>query len=114
MSDVLEYKGYIGSVHYSDEDEVFHGRLEGIRGLVTYEATDVATLKASFHDAVDDYLETRRAHNLPPEIPFKGTFNVRVGHQLHKRPAVYAEEHHKKLNAVMSEALEHYLEAVTG
>lgn len=23
LSDVLEYKGYIGSVHYSDEDEVF-------------------------------------------------------------------------------------------
>lgn len=25
----MEYKGYIGSVYYSDEDEVFHGKLDG-------------------------------------------------------------------------------------
>ena len=37
MSTLLEYKGYFGSVEYSDEDEVFHGRLEFIRDLVTYE-----------------------------------------------------------------------------
>lgn len=36
----MEYKDYVGSVHYSDEDEVFHGRLEGIRDLVTYEGTE--------------------------------------------------------------------------
>ena len=28
MSDMLEYRGYLGSVRYSDEDEVLHGRLE--------------------------------------------------------------------------------------
>lgn len=33
MSDMLEYKGYLGSVHYSDEDETFHGRLEFVREL---------------------------------------------------------------------------------
>lgn len=41
MSDSMTYKGYIGTVHYSEEDEVFHGEL-----------------KKAFHEAVDDYLET--------------------------------------------------------
>jgi predicted HicB family RNase H-like nuclease len=35
MTTMLEYKGYLGSVDYSDEDEVFHGHLEFIRDLVT-------------------------------------------------------------------------------
>ena len=112
MSDFLEeYKGYTGSVHYRAEDEVCHGKLEGIRDLVTYEGTDAASLKSAFHEAVDDYLETCRRNHKAPDTPFKGVFNVRVGAKLHKRAACYAAEHDKKLNSVMSEALEQYLEA---
>ena len=58
MSDTLEYKGYSGSVHYSNEDEIFHGKLEVISYLVTYEGTDVVSLKKSFEEAVTDYVET--------------------------------------------------------
>ena len=110
MKDFLEYKDYIGSVRFSAEDEVFHGKLQGIRDLVTYEGTDVASLKQSFSDAVDDYLETCKKRGKTPEQPFKGSFNVRVGRELHKRAAVFASEHKKKLNSVVSDALEKYLE----
>jgi len=109
MSSAMEYKGYIGSVGYSDEDEVFHGRLEGLRDLVTFEGTDVRTLRKAFREAVDDYLATCERLSKKPDTPFKGSFNVRVGTDLHKRAALYAAEHRKKLNAVVSEALEHYL-----
>jgi predicted HicB family RNase H-like nuclease len=110
VKDFMEYKGYIGSVRFSGEDEVFHGRLQGIRDLVTYEGTDVTTLKQSFHEAVDDYLATCKKHGKSPEQPFKGSFNVRVGRELHKRAAVFASERKKKLNSVVCEALEKYLE----
>jgi predicted HicB family RNase H-like nuclease len=106
----MEYKEYIGSVRYSSEDEVFHGKIQGIRDLVTYEGTDVESLKRSFHEAVDDYLATCRKRGKEPEQPFKGSFNVRVGRDLHRRAAVFASEHKKKLNSVVSEALEKYLE----
>lgn len=56
MNDLLEYKGYFGSVRYSDADEVFHGKLEFIRDLVSYEGRDAKGLKAAFHEVVDDYL----------------------------------------------------------
>jgi predicted HicB family RNase H-like nuclease len=109
--DWMEYEGYVGSVHYSSNDEVFHGKLEGIRDLVTYEATDVTTLKRAFHGAVEDYLSTCTKRGKKPEVPYKGTFNVRVGMELHRRAAEYAAERHKKLNSVVTEALEKYLEA---
>jgi len=36
-SNILEYKDFIGSVNYSDEDECFYGKIEGINDLVTFE-----------------------------------------------------------------------------
>ena|SRR5579884_2001986 len=110
MSGAMEYHGYTGSVSYSDEDEVFHGKLEGIRDLITYEGTDVPGLKRAFHEAVEEYLAFCQRSGKRPEVPFKGSFNVRVGHELHQRAAVYAAEHKKKLNTLVTEALEKYLE----
>ena len=110
MKDFIEYKGYIGSVRFSAEDDVFHGKLQGIRDLVTYEGTDVASLKQSFSEAIEDYLETCKKRGKTPEQPYRGSFNVRVGRELHKRAAVFATEHNQKLNSVVSEALEKYLE----
>ena len=57
MKDTMEYNGYFGSVHYNDDDKVFYGKLEFIRALVSYEGTDVVSLRTAFEEAVDDYLE---------------------------------------------------------
>lgn len=65
---MLEYKGYLGSVEYSNEDEVLHGRLEFIRDLVTYEGKDVQGIKAAFQEAVDDYLEVCEAKGRKPDM----------------------------------------------
>ncbi|MCK0743702.1 toxin-antitoxin system HicB family antitoxin [Chromohalobacter nigrandesensis] len=43
----------------------------------------VAELEAAFREAVDDYLATCEQLGEAPETPSKGSFNVRVGHDLH-------------------------------
>jgi predicted HicB family RNase H-like nuclease len=53
---LMEYRGYCGSVDFDEEDKVLYGKLEFIRDLVTYEAIDTKTLITSFHEAVDDDL----------------------------------------------------------
>lgn len=111
MGSTLEYKGYSGSAEYSAEDEVFHGRLLGIRALVMFESDTASGLKAAFEEAVDDYLETYARLGKRPEKPFKGVFNVRTSQDLHRRAALYAEQHGKKLNAVVNEALDSFLAA---
>jgi predicted HicB family RNase H-like nuclease len=68
MSAMLRYKGYLGSVEYSDEDEVLHGRLEFIRDLVTYEGADAKVIEAAFQEAVDDYLELCEAEGRKADI----------------------------------------------
>jgi len=109
MSQTLEYKGYNGSVLYSAEDRLLHGRIVGIRDVVTYEGTNVSALEKNFKSAVDEYLAFCQAEGKTPGTPFKGSFNVRISQDLHKRAVLYAEEHNRKLNAVVNDALQEYL-----
>lgn len=109
MSQTLQYKGYDGSVLYSAEDRLLHGRILGIRDMVSYEGIDVNSLEKNFKAAVSEYLAFCKAEGKTPDTPFKGSFNVRVPQELHKRAALFAEEHNRKLNAVVHDALEEYL-----
>ena len=109
MKDMMTYKGYYGSVHYSDEDRVFHGKLESIRGLVSYEGTDIEGLRRAFEEAVEDYLQLCKDEGVEPERPFKGTFNVRTGSDLHRRAVLLAKAKGTNLNQIVTEALESYL-----
>jgi predicted HicB family RNase H-like nuclease len=110
MTTMLEYRGYLGSIEYSDEDEVLHGRLEFIRDLVTYEGTDARGLKQAFHAAVDDYLALCADQGPAPDTPLKGSFNVRPGRELHRRAMLFARSRGLNLNTVVSDALRAYLE----
>lgn len=105
----MTYKEFVGSVHYSDEDRVFYGKVEYIRSLISYEGTDVDSLRQAFEESVDEYLEQCAQEGRAPEQPFKGTFNVRTGSDLHRRAAVYAKERGVNLNNLVKEALEKYL-----
>jgi len=107
----MKYKGFIGSVNYSDADEVFHGKLECITDLVTFEGTNVKELKQAFEEAVNDYIETCNELGKEPQKPFKGTFNVRVRPELHQKAAMIAVEKRIALNQVVQEALEQYVSA---
>jgi len=109
MGDTLQYRGYDGSVLYSAEDKLLHGSILGIRDMVIYVGTNVRSLEKNFRGAVDEYLEFCKAEGKTPNKPFKGSFNVRLPQDLHKRAALYAEEHNRKLNAVVQEALQEYL-----
>ena len=109
MSDMMKYKGYYGSVHYSDEDRCFYGKVEFIRGLISYEGYDVKSLRKAFEEDVDDYLVTCKEHNIPADKPFKGSFNVRTGPELHRLAAIYAQKKRMNLNNVIIKALESYL-----
>ncbi len=107
---MLEYKGYLGSVEYSDENEVLHGRLEFIRDFIAYEGVDAKGLKQAFREAVDDYLALCEAQGRKPDVPLKGSFNVRPGPDLHKRAMLYAKRQGVNLNTVVSDALRRYLD----
>ena len=105
MTDMMSYKGYFGSVHYDDADRIFYGKMEFIRALVSYEGTDAVSLRSAFEEAVDDYLEICRKKGTEPEKPFKGSFNVRVGQNVHRRLAIAAAKQGVSLNRYITDLL---------
>jgi len=106
MSDTMTYKGYIGTVRFSEEDEVFHGKIEAINDLIMFEGTSVKELKKAFHEAVDDYLETCKEMGREPQKPFKGSFNVRIPSDLHRKAVERATRMGVSLNQLVQKALE--------
>src|SRR5690606_18797002 len=105
MKDVLAYKDYYGTVSYSAEDELLHGRIIGINDLVTYEAESAAGLKQAFHEAVDDYIVTCKEIGKQPQKTFKGSFNVRIPSELHKEASMVASHRHISLNDLVKAAI---------
>ena len=113
MNNIMEYKGYIGSVEFSESDEIFYGKVQGVRSLISYEGSTAAELVADFHGAVDDYLTLCEEEGTKPEIAYKGSLNVRFKNRdTHRRAAVYAMTHDQSLNSFIESAVEEKLAAV--
>ncbi len=84
MKDLLSYKGFIGSVHFSADDKVFYGKIEGIDDLVTFESKEAESLIKAFHEEVDDYALLCKQLGKTAEKSYKGSFNVRISLKIHK------------------------------
>lgn len=55
--ELMQYRGYYGSIESSDEDDCLFGKLQFISALVSYEGNDLDQLTRAFREAVDDYLD---------------------------------------------------------
>jgi len=113
MKNLMEYKGYLGSVEYSEEDDCLFGKVQGIRGLLSYEGQTIQELKQDFHEAVDEHLEYCRIKGVEPEKSFKGGFNVRIPEELHRAAFIYVQDHETNMNSVVIEALKEKLDRET-
>jgi predicted HicB family RNase H-like nuclease len=104
MKNMMKYNGYYGSVNFNDDDNVFYGRIEFIKTLISYEGTDVTSLRKSFQEAVDDYLQVCEEFGKTPEKSFKkGT--VRIDKQLHRELEIEAVRAGISLNVLIARKL---------
>lgn len=93
----MVYKGYAAAVEFDGDDEIFVGRLVGINDVVGFHADSVDELKAAFHEAVDDYIQTCRQAGKRPEKSYSGSLMVRVDPSVHAQAAKAAELSGKSL-----------------
>ena len=97
MKNIMQYKGYYGSIEIDNKDLIFYGKLEFIRALVSYEGESAKEIREAFENAVDDYLQICATENLAPEKPFIGSFNIRIGEELHEKATQVALDQNMKL-----------------
>ncbi len=107
----MTYKGYLGSVAYSEEDHIFYGKVEGITGLVNFEGESVKELTEAFHEAVDDYLAYCHDEGIEPEKNYTGVLNIRITPAIHRQIAMLAKQSGLTLNGYIKETLKENAEA---
>jgi predicted HicB family RNase H-like nuclease len=106
----VEYKGYVARVEYEPEAGVLFGQVEGVRDVITFEASGVDELRKAFEDSVDDYLEMCAERGEEPDKPYSGKFVVRLDPELHRDVALAAAREGKSLNSLATEAFANWLE----
>jgi predicted HicB family RNase H-like nuclease len=107
----LEYKGYYGSIEYSEEDNCLFGKVLGMpNNLISYEGNTAAELCADFKEGVDHYLSYCAESGIKPRKSYNGVLNIRIPSDIHCKVALYAEAHGVSINAVIRESIERRLE----
>lgn len=89
-NNIFEYKGYHTKIEFDTETFTLRGKIEGINDLVNFESKDSREIEKEFHEAVDDYLDFCKEIGKIPDKEYKGTFNVRISQELHKKLALRA------------------------
>jgi predicted HicB family RNase H-like nuclease len=105
MKEVLNYKGFIGSVHYAAEDRVFYGKVEGVNDLITFEGSTVDELEKGFQNIVDEHIKDCIKKNMPIEKSYKGNLNIRLSPELHKKAAYNASLKGISINQYINDAI---------
>jgi predicted HicB family RNase H-like nuclease len=106
----LAYKGYTGTIEASIEDGCLHGQILFITDIITYEGNTVDDIKTSFEEAVDHYLAYCQNTGKPANKPYSGTFNVRVGQDLHRKAVEVAYNQSITLNDFVAQSIKNAIE----
>lgn len=106
---MLEYKDYYAEIEYSAADKLLFGKISGIPDLVMFDADNANEIENSFHAAVDDYLEMCERIGKEPNKPYRGSFNVRITPELHRKAVRKANMQGLSLNEFVEKSIENAL-----
>jgi predicted HicB family RNase H-like nuclease len=105
MLNAMTYKGYSARVDFDARDNIFVGRVLGLKDDISFHGDTVSELIKDFHAAVDHYLADCAAAGRLPEKPYSGKLMLRLPPEIHAHVAVRAAAHGKSINAWACEVL---------
>ncbi|NML16131.1 type II toxin-antitoxin system HicB family antitoxin [Azohydromonas caseinilytica] len=109
----MTHKGYTARIDFDERDDIFVGRVLGLRTIISFHADNVARLRAEFEAAVDDFLRDCEEQGIKPEKPASGRLLLRVPPEVHGAALVAAQAAGKSLNQWATEVLQNAAQAST-
>ena len=111
----LTYKGYVGSIEISDEDNCLYGKVLDLPKdtMISYEGQTVSELKEDFTGAVDDYIEYCKEAGITPRKSYSGSLNIRISPDTHSQIAILAKQAGVSINAFIKSAVEKQIAAMS-
>ena len=102
----MTHKGYTARIEFDERDNIFVGRVLGLRALISFHGETVAELRSEFEIAVDEFLRDCKEQGIRPEKPASGKLMLRVPPEIHGAALVAAQAAGKSLNQWATEVLE--------
>ena len=87
---MIEYKGYIGTVDFDSEIDLFHGTVININDVVTFYGASTTELREEMQKSIEIYLDFCKEQGKEPEKPLSGKIAVQMNPELHGRRAQVA------------------------
>jgi len=113
MKNIMEYKDDFAKIEYSSNDDLFFGSILGINDSITFEGKSIEELRIAFQEAVDDYLDMCRKIGKEPQKFYKGSFNVRISPEVHRKAILLARSNKISLNKFVEKAISDRLKLVS-
>ena len=101
----MTHGGYTARIEFDERDNLFVGRILGLRSIISCHGETVTQLRREFASAVKDYLQDCAEQGVEPEKPASGKLLLRVPPEMHSRALVAAQAKGKSLNQWATEAL---------
>ncbi|KNX76646.1 HicB [Pseudomonas sp. 250J] len=102
----MRYKGYAARIEYDARDDIFVGRVLGLRDIISFHARSVPALHEAFREALDDYLADCAEQGIAPEKPASGKVMLRIRPEVHAAASIAARAAGKSLNQWADEVFE--------
>ena len=102
----MRYKGYAARIEYDERDDIFVGRVLGMRDIISFHARSVPELHEAFREALEDYLADCAEQGIAPEKPASGKVMLRIRPEVHAAASVAARAAGKSLNQWADEVFE--------
>ena len=102
----MHHKGYTARIEFDDRDNIFVGRVLGLRAIISFHGATVKELRKAFAHAIDDFLEDCKMQGVKPEKPVSGQILLRVPPEVHGAALVAAQASGKSLNQWATEVLQ--------
>lgn len=106
----MTHRGYTARIEFDERDNIFVGRVLGLRSIISFHGRTVDELREEFATAVDDYLADCDEQCVSPEKPASGRLLLRVPPEIHTKALIRAQAEGKSMNQWATELLERALE----
>lgn len=101
----MSYKGYTARIEFDERDNIFVGRVLGVKAIIGFHGETVTELRADFEAAIDFMIEESQKQGITPGKPASGNLMLRVSPELHADALIAAQAAGKSLNQWAAEAL---------
>lgn len=102
----MNHGGYTARIEFDERDNIFVGRILGLRSTISFHGKTVAELRREFVAAIKDYLQDCIEQGVEPEKPASGKLLLRVPPEVHSRALIAAQAKGESLNQWATEALQ--------